>query len=282
MQSARMPSDIATRDGAVLRRAAGPSFAARPGPLVGARPGRLPARRAPWPYHRPTMIEPVRVSLEVVPRRTFAVAVEWPGWTRAGRDEDDALGALLRAGPRYARVVAAAGMELHPPADRSGLLVLARIPGTSTTEFGAPGVPLPGDDALLDEAGLARQAVILQAAWAAFDTAAEQHANAELAKGPRGGGRDLAKIVAHVEDADRAYLVQLGARPPRTATGPAPIADIHAAALAALRARALGLTVTDPSRVTKPWPPRYYVRRAAWHWLDHAWEIEDRAIPAGD
>jgi hypothetical protein len=24
------------------------------------------------------------------------------------------------------------------------------------------------------------------------------------------------------------------------------------------------------------WPPRYYVRRAAWHVLDHAWEIEDR------
>jgi hypothetical protein len=24
------------------------------------------------------------------------------------------------------------------------------------------------------------------------------------------------------------------------------------------------------------WPARYYVRRAAWHVLDHAWEIEDR------
>jgi hypothetical protein len=24
------------------------------------------------------------------------------------------------------------------------------------------------------------------------------------------------------------------------------------------------------------WPPRYVVRRAAWHVLDHAWEIEDR------
>ncbi|CAN5828742.1 hypothetical protein BH20CHL8_BH20CHL8_11020 [soil metagenome] len=25
------------------------------------------------------------------------------------------------------------------------------------------------------------------------------------------------------------------------------------------------------------WTPRYFVRRAAWHVLDHAWEIEDRA-----
>ena len=29
-------------------------------------------------------------------------------------------------------------------------------------------------------------------------------------------------------------------------------------------------------RVAKPWSPRYAVRRAAWHVLDHAWEIEDR------
>lgn len=30
-------------------------------------------------------------------------------------------------------------------------------------------------------------------------------------------------------------------------------------------------------RTTPPWPPRYFVRRSAWHVLDHAWEIEDRA-----
>jgi hypothetical protein len=26
------------------------------------------------------------------------------------------------------------------------------------------------------------------------------------------------------------------------------------------------------------WTPRYFVRRAAWHILDHAWEIEDRVL----
>jgi hypothetical protein len=26
------------------------------------------------------------------------------------------------------------------------------------------------------------------------------------------------------------------------------------------------------------WPPRYFVRRVAWHVLDHAWEIEDRIV----
>ena len=226
------------------------------------------------------MKPPLLVALEIVRTRTFAVAVDWPGLTRGGRDEDAAVQGLLRAAPRYAAALAAAGLPFTPPADRDGLAVVDRLPGTSTTEFGAPGVPLPGDDTPLDQAGLARQAAVLQATWAAFEAAAERHAGTELAKGPRGGGRDLAKIVAHVEDADRAYLVQLGARPPKAATGPAPIADVHAAALAALRARALGLPVADPTGVAKPWAPRYYVRRAAWHWLDHAWEIEDRALPA--
>jgi hypothetical protein len=27
------------------------------------------------------------------------------------------------------------------------------------------------------------------------------------------------------------------------------------------------------------WSPRYFARRAAWHVLDHAWEIEDRVTP---
>jgi hypothetical protein len=226
------------------------------------------------------MEPPLHVALEIVRTRTFAVAVEWPGLSRAGRDEDAALEALLRATPRYAAALAVAGVLFAAPADREGLAVVDRLPGTSTTEFGAPGVPLPADDTPLDVAGLTRQAAVLQATWAAFEAAAERYAGTELAKGSRGGGRDLAKIVAHVEDADRAYLVQLGARSPKTLTGPAPIADVHAAALAALRAQALGLPVADPNRVTKPWPPRYYVRRAAWHWLDHAWEIEDRALPA--
>lgn len=251
------------------------------GAIAPASTGRLAFARADHrPYHRVTMEPPLHVALEIVRTRAFAVAVDWPGLTRGGRDEGAALEALLRAAPRYAAALAAAGVPFAPPADRAGLVVVDRLPGTSTTEFGAPGVPLPGDDTPLDEAGLARQAAILQATWAAFGAAAARHAGDELAKGPRGGGRDLAKIVAHVEDADRAYLVQLGARAPKTVAGPAPIADVHAAALAALRARALGLPVPDPSTVTKPWPPRYYVRRAAWHWLDHAWEIEDRARPA--
>jgi hypothetical protein len=35
--------------------------------------------------------------------------------------------------------------------------------------------------------------------------------------------------------------------------------------------------VAEPNKVQKLWSPRYFVRRSAWHALDHAWEIEDRS-----
>ncbi len=39
-----------------------------------------------------------------------------------------------------------------------------------------------------------------------------------------------------------------------------------------------GLPEAGP-RGGKIWLPRRFVHRAAWHVLDHAWEIEDRARP---
>lgn len=222
----------------------------------------------------------LRVVLELVSTRAFAVAVDWPGWTRSGRDEDAALDALLRAGPRYAAALAAGGVAFAPPKGRSRLVVVDRLPGTVGTEFGAPSVRRPGDDAPLESAELERHAGILRGAWAAFEAAAVRHAGVELRRGPRGGGRDLPKIAEHVRGADEAYLVKLGSRPPKDAAGPAPIEELHAAALATLWARALGLPVPNASRAVTLWTPRWYVRYATWHWLDHAWEIEDRATPA--
>ena len=224
----------------------------------------------------------IAVYLEIVRRRTFAGAIEWPGWCRSGRDEAEALDALVRHGPRYAAALSPAGVSFEPPASGRDLLVVERLPGNSGTEFGAPSVPSATDDAPLDGAELDRQAAILGAAWTAFDAAAIRHAADELRKGPRGGGRDLGRIVAHVREADEAYLVQLGARPPKAGPDPADMAELRRVALAALRARALGLPVEGPSRASRPWAPRWYVRRAAWHAPDHAWEIGDRAIARGE
>jgi hypothetical protein len=51
------------------------------------------------------------------------------------------------------------------------------------------------------------------------------------------------------------------------------------AVVGALSARARDEPIDNPSGTKKLWLPRFFVRRSAWHALDHAWEIEDRAQP---
>ncbi len=38
---------------------------------------------------------------------------------------------------------------------------------------------------------------------------------------------------------------------------------------------AVHLEYGDPA--TTAWPARYFIRRSAWHVLDHAWEMEDKS-----
>ena len=220
----------------------------------------------------------LKVVLEATPRRTFAIALDWPGWSRAGRTEEEALAALADYAGRYRRVLATTS---HAPPDGAARLeVVDRLRGGPGTDFGVPSAVLPGDDEPLSAAQLERQVAILDAAWASFDRAAHQAAGHELRKGPRGGGRDLPKIVGHVLEAEEAYLTKLGSRRPRDAgtTVEDRTAAVRATALAALDARAHGRPVADPAATEKLWSPRYFVRRSAWHALDHAWEIEDRII----
>jgi hypothetical protein len=51
----------------------------------------------------------VRVAFEVMPRRTFVIALDWPGWARSGKTEEAAMEAFLHAAPRYAPIAARAG-----------------------------------------------------------------------------------------------------------------------------------------------------------------------------
>ncbi len=48
--------------------------------------------------------------------------------------------------------------------------------------------------------------------------------------------------------------------------------------LAGLGAGARGEIPERGSRGGTLWTPRYFVRRVAWHTLDHAWELEDRIV----
>src|SRR5207237_9210626 len=118
-------------------------------------------------------ISDVPIYLEVGIKRSFATAVEWPGWSRSGRDEDEAVATLASYGSRYAAVVAPAYLKLKPPADASGFRIIKRVKGNATTEFGAPAVGLPSDAAPLAEAELERLERILGACWSALDRAAK-------------------------------------------------------------------------------------------------------------
>jgi hypothetical protein len=211
------------------------------------------------------------VYLEVTPRRTFAGAVEWPGWCRSRKTPEEALEALFAYRERYARALARTRLGFTAPASLDELEVVERLKGNATTEFGAPGVSLKADDRPLDTKELKRQTAILEASWRAFDRAAEGACGIPLTKGPRGGGRDLPKMTEHVAGAEQAYLSALGSRAPGKPEA------LRQTVVAALAARAAGKPVADPNKVQKLWSPRFYLRRSAWHALDHAWEIEDRS-----
>jgi hypothetical protein len=55
-------------------------------------------------------------------------------------------------------------------------------------------------------------------------------------------------------------------------------AQVRQAVLDGLAAAAEGQIPAVGPRGNARWTPRYFVRRVAWHVLDHAWEIEDRMI----
>jgi hypothetical protein len=220
----------------------------------------------------------VHVYFEIGQTRTFAGALDWPGWCRAGRDEAAALQALCDYGTRYARVLQAAQIEFQPPAEISQFNVIERLTGNATTDFGAPDVGPSSDRLPLADADLQRFQTLLQACWQAFDKAVESAAGKELRKGPRGGGRDLETIVGHVLGADVSYLGRLAWKHPRdeAANPGAELERTRQAILAALAAAARGEIPTRGPRGGVIWTPRTFVRRVAWHLLDHLWEIEDR------
>jgi hypothetical protein len=77
------------------------------------------------------------VYVELGSKRVFACALDWPGWCRSGKDERQALQALADYAARYAAVPSVAGVEFS--ADTATTFeVRERLPGSATTDFGAP------------------------------------------------------------------------------------------------------------------------------------------------
>jgi hypothetical protein len=220
------------------------------------------------------MAQRIAIGLEATPKKTFASALEWPGWSRAGRDEAVAVAALAESAGRFAIVAREAGLAFGRVAP-GDIVVAERLPGTATTAFGAPDVVFAMDARPTDAADGERLATLVRAAWAVLDRVTAI-APVELRKGPRGGGRDRHAIVAHVVAAESAYARRIGQRLREPDPGDVGAVAAIRAAIADVLARP-----TDGGPIPGgPWSARYAARRIAWHVLDHAWEIEDRAEPA--
>ena len=207
----------------------------------------------------------VAVAIEAAPKKAFATATDWPGWSRSGKTEELALEALVGYAARYAPIAHAAGEEFSPDSVEAD--VVERGGGGSGTEFGVPSRVTDHDRRPTTGADADRLARLVDAAWQAFG-AVSAAAPEELRKGPRGGGRNTSKVIEHVAEADGAYAREMGIRLK------GPIEEVRAAMLTVLRNPSDGSPLAD-----RRWTARYAAHRIAWHALDHAWEIEDRTQP---
>lgn len=77
---------------------------------------------------------------------------------------------------------------------------------------------------------------------------------------------------------DAGYLRQLGWKFKQDESGnpDGELERLRQAILEGLAAAARGELEARGPRGGLHWTPRYFVRRLAWHVLDHTWEIEDR------
>ena len=224
--------------------------------------------------------ENIPIYLEIGKKRIVAGALEWPGWCRIGRDEVGAIQALLEYGPRYGRVLAAAGIAFEAPADTDAFDVVERLEGSASTDFGVADAVPSRDAAPFGEDDLRHYEALLPAYWEAFDRAVEAATGKELRKGPRGGGRELEKIMEHVLGAQASYLRMLAwkHKVDSDAEPGEELKRIRPAILEALAVAARGELPEAGPRGGTIWLPRYFIRRSVWHLLDHAWEIEDRIV----
>lgn len=215
----------------------------------------------------------LRVVLEVGKQKAFASALDWPGWSRAGkRSADAAMDELLAYRTRYNEVLHLAGIAAIPdPGDHVD--VVDTVEGTGVTDFGVPEAVHAVERTSMDGDECTRQVAVLRAVWRFFEDIGVE-VSPELRKGPRGGGRDRDKIIDHVIQADRSYARQIGVRTPPFDTFDLDAVQAHLEAVcAAIPNRRNGHPLTE-----KGWPVRYAIRRMAWHVLDHAWEMQDKDL----
>jgi hypothetical protein len=212
----------------------------------------------------------LKVIIEAGTTKVFASALDWPGWCRSARTEEAALDALAAYAPRFAPVAQRAGLAF-PAGLADNVDIVERSLGDATTNFGAPSVIADVERAKITAARATRLSTVVQAAWAVLDDVIAA-TPAQLRKGPRGGGRDRDAIAEHLLGTDAMYARKIGVKLRQPAVGDTgAIGELRQTILAVIGAPSVGPTTE------KGWPTAYAARRIAWHALDHAWEMQDRA-----
>lgn len=227
----------------------------------------MPGKRRPAPA--------IAITIEASPKKAFATAIDWPGWSRSARTPELAIDALAAYAQRYAVVAREAGETFQDQVAAADFKVTEEAEGGGGTEFGVPSRVTDADRRGTTAADADRLRRLVAAAWTVFDRVAAT-APAELRKGPRGGGRDRDKMIGHVIEADGAYAREIGLR--LKAPDPGDRDTVEASRTAVLEA--IGAPSDGSPLAERKWTARYAAGRIAWHALDHAWEMEDRSDPS--
>lgn len=216
-----------------------------------------------------------RVAIEVGPRgkKVVASAIDWPGWERNGTSEDAAFKTFAAYRDRFAPVADIAGLRAE--FDVVGNLEITdRYEGTGTTDFWGITTKVPEyEQGQIGEEECERRIAILKACWAYFDDVYSR-VSPELRKGPRGGGRNRDEILNHTYGAECGeWAPKVGVSTPlgamRTPDG---LRKHREEFVEAIR------TYNREGRKARTWPLQMLVKRACYHMLDHAWEMEDKDL----
>jgi hypothetical protein len=218
----------------------------------------------------------IRTVIERGPkgRRSVAYAIDWPGWSRGAASPELALETLDAYRDRYRPVAQRAGLadELDAAGD---LEVLEDHAGNTSTDFwGISWLPSSTEHGAMPPDVLDRRLALLEGAWGFFDEVAAR-VSTELRRGPRGGGRSRDEIVAHVFGNERVqFSKRVGvATPPGVMLTPNGLQAHREQFLAGLRHYN-----AEDRRIGRTWTLQYLLRHAAFHVLDHAWEMEDKDL----
>ena len=220
---------------------------------------------------------PIRAVVQHGPKdkKVAAIAIDWPGWSRGAKTAPLAVELLEAYRDRYRPIARIAGLEAE--FDGAGPLeIVEDHVGVGSTDFwGISFAPSTSEHAPMPEDEIERKLTLLRAAWGYFDEVAGR-VSAELAKGPRGGGRNRDEIIRHALGWERADLVKrVGiVADPIVPDTPEELRSHREEFVAALRA------YNAEGRIPRGrnWTVALLLRHTAFHLLDHAWEMEDKDL----